>query len=35
LEPTYRRAITSFTTSSTLASYPSWWGVGTGIQYRF
>ncbi len=35
LEPTYRRAITSFTTSSTLASYPSWWGVGTGVQYRF
>jgi chemotaxis protein histidine kinase CheA len=35
LEPTYRRAITSFTTSSTLDSFPSWWGVGTGIQYRF
>ncbi len=35
LEPTYRQAITSFTTSSTLGSYPSWWGIGTGVQYRF
>ncbi len=35
IEPSYRQALTSFTTSKQLESYPNWWGIGTGFQYRF
>jgi|GEM_PF-4643828 len=35
VEPSYRRALVSFTSSSNLESYPSWWGIGTGLLYRF
>ena len=35
IEPAYRKALTSFTASSSLESFPSWWGIGTGFQYRF
>ncbi|MDJ1500366.1 hypothetical protein [Xanthocytophaga agilis] len=35
LEPSFRRTLSSSTTSSTLSSFPGWWGVGTGIMYRF
>ncbi|MDJ1495451.1 hypothetical protein QNI19_21105 [Cytophagaceae bacterium DM2B3-1] len=35
IEPSLRRTLSSTTTSSTLSSFPGWWGVGTGILYRF
>jgi hypothetical protein len=35
VEPSYRRAVTSFTNSAIVRSMPYNFGVGTGLQYQF